>query len=113
MNLTAHEGKTGEYWTTFYNQYYTFQADAKTQAFKVELSDDQLTMHEVEDGIVNKKTAVVLKSTSGNPVMTLTTSASSNTDGNNLYGVFDLQGRKVAQPTKGLYIVNGKKVVIK
>lgn len=25
--------------------------------------------------------------------------------------VFDLQGRRVAQPTKGLYIVNGKKVV--
>ena len=30
---------------------------------------------------------------------------------NNEY--YDLQGRKVAQPTKGLYIVNGKKVVIK
>lgn len=27
--------------------------------------------------------------------------------------VYDLLGRKVAQPTKGLYIVNGKKVVIK
>jgi len=27
--------------------------------------------------------------------------------------VFGLQGRRVAQPTKGLYIVNGKKVVIK
>ena len=26
---------------------------------------------------------------------------------------FDLQGRRVAQPTRGLYIVNGKKVVIK
>jgi hypothetical protein len=26
---------------------------------------------------------------------------------------FDLQGRRVAQPQKGLYIVNGKKVVIK
>ena len=26
---------------------------------------------------------------------------------------FDLQGRRVAQPTKGLYIVNGKKVVLK
>ena len=26
---------------------------------------------------------------------------------------YDLQGRKVAQPSKGLYIVNGKKVVIK
>jgi hypothetical protein len=27
--------------------------------------------------------------------------------------VFDLQGRKVAQPTKGLYIVNGRKVIVK
>ncbi len=27
-------------------------------------------------------------------------------------GVFDLQGRKVAQPQKGLYIVNGKKVLV-
>lgn len=26
---------------------------------------------------------------------------------------YDLQGRRVAQPTKGLYIVNGKKVVVK
>jgi len=26
---------------------------------------------------------------------------------------FDLQGRRVAQPTRGLYIVNGKKVIIK
>jgi hypothetical protein len=32
---------------------------------------------------------------------------------NNTNEVFDLQGRRVAQPTKGLYIVNGKKVVIK
>ena len=28
-------------------------------------------------------------------------------------GVYDLQGRKVAQPTKGLYIQNGKKVIMK
>ena len=27
--------------------------------------------------------------------------------------IFDLQGRRVAQPVKGLYIVNGKKVVVK
>ena len=27
--------------------------------------------------------------------------------------VYDLQGRRVAQPSKGLYIVNGKKIVIK
>lgn len=28
-------------------------------------------------------------------------------------GVYDLQGRKVVQPTKGLYIQNGKKVIMK
>ena len=28
-------------------------------------------------------------------------------------GYYDLQGRRVAQPAKGLYIVNGKKMVIK
>ena len=27
--------------------------------------------------------------------------------------VFDLQGRCVAQPTRGLYIMNGKKIIIK
>ena len=32
---------------------------------------------------------------------------------NNTNDIFDLQGRKVAQPTKGLYIVNGKKVIVK
>ena len=26
---------------------------------------------------------------------------------------FDLQGRRVTNPTKGLYIVNGKKVIVK
>ena len=37
-----------------------------------------------------------------------------NVEGFTLNGpVYDLQGRRVAQPTKGLYIVNGKKLVIK
>lgn len=31
----------------------------------------------------------------------------------NMESIFDLQGRRVAQPSKGLYIVNGRKVVIK
>ncbi len=29
------------------------------------------------------------------------------------HSVYDLQGRRVSQPTRGLYIVNGKKVIIK
>jgi hypothetical protein len=32
---------------------------------------------------------------------------------NNTNEVFNLAGQRVAQPTKGLYIVNGKKVIIK
>ncbi len=27
--------------------------------------------------------------------------------------IYDLQGRRVENPTKGIYIVNGRKVVIK
>ena len=192
MNLTANSAG-GAKWMTFYNKNYSFQADENTQVFKVELSDDsdELTMHEVGDKIVNKGIAVVLKKTSGNPVMTLTIDSSTNQDKNSLLGVagpdvktsdgtiyvlnhtkengvgfyklkkdltlgvgkayltynpdyggsltreflgfgettgindvrcqkedvrgeyYDLQGRRVSQPTKGLYIVNGKKVVIK
>ena len=31
----------------------------------------------------------------------------------NAKGIFDLQGRKVSKPTKGVYINDGKKVIIK
>ena len=199
MNLTAKSAGDAN-WMTFYNENYNFQADENTQVFKVELGGtkgDELTMHEVGDRIVVAKEAVVLKKTSGNPVMTLTTESSTNQDNNSLKGVavpagekslgnmyvlndgthgvgfykltygktlgvgkaylqygdpepddppqvgpqdareffgfgdttgindvrcqkedvrgeyYDLQGRRVSQPTKGLYIVNGKKVVIK
>ena len=43
-----------------------------------------------------------------------TTAISNVNDNVNLNKVvFDLQGRRVAKPTKGMYLVNGKKVVIK
>lgn len=194
MNLTANAAD-GAYWMTFYNDNYSFEADANTQVFQAELDNatGALTLHEIDDKIVNAKEAVILKS-SGNPVMTLTTTNSSDLyEYNNLIGVnvpegevnngyfyvlnykaatgvgfyklangkklgygkaylwydsssapeldylefnygngnttgvnevrgqkeesrsqyYDLQGRRVAQPAKGLYIVNGKKVVIK
>ncbi len=189
MNLTAHEGATGEYWMTFYNDYYNFEADANTKVFTAELSDNSLTLTELKDDkIVPSGNAVILKSTSSPIVMTLTETDSNNdfsdnqlegvydpageksdgnmyalnkgaqgvgfyklADGSTLgYGkaylwydgsssssffgfdgettgvnevrgqmedvrgeYYDLQGRRVAQPAKGLYIVNGKKVVIK
>ena len=34
-------------------------------------------------------------------------------EGFTVNGYYDLQGRKVANPTKGMYIVNGKKVIVK
>lgn len=188
MNLTAHEGETNEYWTTFYNMNYSFEADEYTQVFKVERNGTDLTMHKLEENIVVHPAAVVLKSSRENLVMRLTTDAPEDNKTNSLDGVsdpkglpadgymyvlgkgsqgvgfykladgktlgvgkaylfytgsnarefflfdddatgisttlndnvemtddnvYDLLGRRVQNPTKGLYIVNGKKVIIK
>ena len=86
MNLTANSAG-GANWTTFYNQNYGFEADANTEVFKVVLSGTELTLNKVDNGIVDKNTAVVLKTTGGNPVMTLTTSTSGDTQDNSLTGV--------------------------
>jgi hypothetical protein len=37
--------------------------------------------------------------------------ASANTEKSNIY--YDLQGQRVENPSKGIYILNGKKVLIK
>ena len=188
MNLTANEGATGEYWTTFYNKNHNFQAADGTQIFKAALSGTSLALTELTtDQIVTKNNAVILKSTSPTITLTKTASSSSNSfTGNSLLGVtdpagltangthfvlnkgsngvgfykmksgkkigvgkayltyssasspeffefddditrivpiehspltidhyYDLQGRKVERPTRGIYIVNGKKVFIK
>ena len=197
MKLTANPAD-GANWMTFCSRYGNFQADANTQVFKAKLDNliGTITLHEIDDKIVDKEQGVILKST-GNPVLTLTADDSSDAHDyyNSLNGVvnltgdtnpagqlgggrmyvlnytatygvgfykytgnklgygkayllynnihtapeffgfgedettgmsdvrskmadvrgdfFDLQGRKVVNPTKGLYIVNGKKVIIK
>ena len=59
------------------------------------------------DGQKNKHTPEYLKFDIKNP----TTAISNVTDNNNLSAhYYDLQGRCVVSPTKGLYIKNGKKV---
>ena len=87
MNLTASE-IDGDYWTTFYNDGYNFQADEYTKVYKGTVNESSLVLTEVEDKIVNSGTAVILKS-SGKPVMTLTGSGSSDTNGNDLRGISD------------------------
>ena len=84
MNLTASK-IDGDYWTTFYNDGYNFQADKYTKVYKGTVNESSLMLTEVEDKIVNCGTAVILKST-GNPVMTLTKSGSNDTNGNDLRG---------------------------
>ena len=44
--------------------------------------------------------------------MTSVTIEEVETDGG-MEGIYDLQGRKVENPTKGLYIVDGKKMLLK
>ena len=87
MNLTASE-IDGDYWTTFYNDGYNFQADEYTKVYKGTVNESSLMLTEVEDKIVNSGTAVILKS-SGKPVMTLKYSESSDTNGNDLRGISD------------------------
>ena len=87
MNLTASK-IDGDYWTTFYNNGYNFQADGNTTVYKGTVNESSLVLTEVEDKIVNSGTAVILKS-SGNPVMTLTETGSNDTNGNDLRGISD------------------------
>ena len=87
MNLTASQ-IGNDYWTTFYNDGYNFEADENTTVYKGTVNESSLMLTEIEDKIVNKGTAVILKS-SGNPVMTLTESVSNDTNGNDLRGRSD------------------------
>ena len=84
MTLPANPAN-GAYWTTFYNAKYRFQADENTTVYKATVHGADLTLHEVEDKIVNRNTAVILKS-SGKPVMTRTTNSSTDTNSNDLKG---------------------------
>ena len=181
--VTAKEGASGEYWSTYYNATQGFTADENTMVFQAALSGNQLTMTEVANREIPAGKAVILKSSSSTILLTAATTTAT-LEGNQLVGtataitnpgnayvlnkgtngvgfyklssggtigankaylvsgagapeffgfdgnttgidatlvnsekvnsvVYDLQGRRVAQPTKGLYIVNGKKVVIK
>ena len=185
ITLTANEGATGEYWTTYYNELADAKVPSGAQAFKVTLSGTTLTLTEISDGIISIREPVVIKSTSTSVLPESSATGSEDTKANDLHGTstaitnpgnayvlnkksagvgfyklssggtigankayltypssqapdflgfseevtaidnvaksqqpasgeyYDLQGRKVAQPTKGLYIVNGKKVVKK
>ncbi len=87
MTLPANPAN-GAYWTTFYKWDWNFQADANTKVYKATVDGMQLTLHKVEDGIVNRNTAVILKSSVDHLVMTSTKTNSTDTGGNDLKGTY-------------------------
>ena len=74
--------------------------DAEAVCENVVLSDVDAVRHEAASA------AIDLKSGDATGIMSATTSGEAAS-------VYDLQGRRVSQPGQGLYIVNGKKVIIK
>ena len=91
----------GAKWTTFYTPKCNFQADAVTTVYKAELVGSTLLLHEVQDRIINKENAVILKST-GNPVLTKTKAESTDASPNSLKGTED----ELETPT-GCYVLYG------
>ncbi|MDO4201928.1 MAG: leucine-rich repeat protein [Bacteroidales bacterium] len=89
MTLPTNKVDEEEYWTTFYNRNWNFQADANTKVYKATVDGMQLTLHKVEDGIVNRNTAVILKSSVDHLVMTSTKTNSTDTGGNDLKGTYE------------------------
>ena len=113
MNLAANEGATDEYWTTYYNKNYNFQAADGTQIFKAALSDASLSLTKLNaDNIITKNNAVILKSTASPISLTLTTTDSGNNfSGNSLLGVDFIFGITAGNPST-TYVLNKKNDVV-
>ena len=88
MDLTGHEGATGEYWATFYSNAGNYEAPSGTQVFKVNLTGSAITMTEITDRIVKSGQGVVLKKTTSGSITMTSTSSNSSDDysGNSLVG---------------------------
>ena len=88
--------------------------DYDTRKFTVSLMGN-----EAEEGVLYT-TTVALKSSNGYYTFVVTAGSPSTLTGISSISndattgkVFDLSGRRIAAPTKGLYIINGKKVLVK
>ena len=184
--IKGNEGKTGEYWATYYNGTKSCMADDYTTVYTGAVNGDKIDLTEVTDKTIPAGNAVILKSTNASIGMAKST-VTGTLSGNSLVGtdielvnpgnayclsksgstvgfykftaggtipahrayivisgsgarqfygfseggttaiesltpamveeegdVYDLSGRRVVgQPTKGVYVKNGKKMIIK
>lgn len=93
INVTAHEGATGEYWATYYSSAWDYKADENTTVYQAAVNSGRtaVVLTEVTDKYIPKAQAVILKSSA--PTITLSQPSSSETlTGNELLGVdFDTE----------------------
>ena len=71
------------YWATFYTSMANYQAPDGVRVYKVNLNGSQFTTINVEDGIINKRQGVVLRSSTSSITLTKTYSKSSDDYSNN------------------------------
>ena len=86
-SVTAHEGATGEYWTTYYNGVKSFVADANTTVYQASVNSSKtgVVLTEVTGREIPAGKGVVLKSTSTTIMLTPATTTQT-LDGNELQG---------------------------
>lgn len=72
-NVTAHEGKTGEYWATYYNNEKSYKADTKTTVYQAAVNGTKtgVTLTEVKNQEIPVGKAVILKSSASTITLTL------------------------------------------
>lgn len=104
-SLTANEGKTGEYWSTYYDGAKSSIADANTTVYTGKVSGDKIALTEVTDKTIPAGNAVILKSTAAN--VTLTKTSATGTLANN-----DLKGVDVATAKTNVYCLNKNGTVV-
>ena len=104
-SLTANEGKTGEYWSTYYDGAKSSIADANTTVYTGKVNGDKIDLTEIVDKTIPAGNAVILKSTAAN--MTLTKTSATGTLANN-----DLKGVDVAMVKNNVYCLNKKADVV-
>lgn len=73
----------GYYWATFYTSMANYQAPDGVRVYKVNLNGSQFTNINIEDGIINKRQGVVLRSSTSSVTLTKTYSKSSDDYSNN------------------------------
>ncbi len=98
-SLTANEGETGEYWTTYYDGAKSCIADANTIVYTGKVSGDKIALTEIVDKTIPAGNAVILKSTATDVMLTMTTAT--GTLANN-----DLKGVDVTTAKTDVYCLN-------